>query len=304
MTYCKYDKTRYDDLLLVYPFSDPDGNFILDYKYAILSTVINITAENHTLYKEDQKDIIWNNNLILTILYDFPYKHEGIIEKQNSNKNKKNNKRYSNMPLDSLTDICLGKLDEKTGLWKCNGLSQEAKSYTNFELKASINSSGIYAVILNPKQNSNILDVEYNFFLRYLIPITLIVLLVLIVLGIICYIFSRIYRYRRKYKATKVTYANTNIEFNKMGIRQSNIQGETLADQEDGIIWTENPTYRNAKNDESVNSRQLEDMRDKFTKKLKALEKNNKLLQEQTENIKNEIKRLNDYKAEISGNNN
>ena len=300
-TFCEYDKTRYDDVLLVYPFSDPDGNFKLDYRYAILSTVINITAENTTIYEDTKKNIVWNNNLILTILYDFPYKHEGIIERQNSNmNNNNNNKRYSSMPLDSLTDICLGKLDEKKGLWKCNGLSQEAKSYTNFELKASINSSGIYAVILNPKQNANILNVEYNFFLRYFLPITLIALLVLIILGIICYIFSRIYRYRRKYKATKETFASTNIEFNKMGIKQSNIQGETLADQEEGVIWTPNPTYRNAKNDESVNSKQLEDMRDKFTKKLKALEKNNKLLQEQTENMKNEIKRLNDYKEEIS----
>lgn len=58
------------------------------------------------------------------------------------------------MPLDALTDICLGKLEVSTGEWKCTGLSQEAKSYNNLQLKASINSSGIYAVILNPKQNT------------------------------------------------------------------------------------------------------------------------------------------------------
>ena len=293
-TYCKYDNTRYDDVLLVYPYSDPNGTFILEYEYAILSTVLNITAENKTLYG-DKKEIIWNNYLILTILYDFPFRHEGIAEKQHAK-----HKRYSSMPLDSLTDICLGKLEESSGLWKCIGLSQEANSYTNLQLKASINSSGIYAVILNPKRNTNKLTIEYNFFLRYFLPISLIIVFALLILGILCYVFSRIYRYRRKYKATKKKYNSTNIEFNKMGIRQSKIQGETLADQEDGVIWTQNPTYRNAKLDESVNTKHLEDMRDKLTKNLKTLEKNNKTLQDRTENIKAEIQRLKDYKEEIS----
>ena len=85
-----------------------------------------------------------------------------------------------------------------------------------------------------------------------------------------------------------------------MGVRHSKIIGETIADQEDGVIWTQNPTYRNVKNDISVNSRHLEDMRDKLTKKLKSLEKNNKILQEQNENMKNEIKRLNEHKDNIS----
>ena len=294
-TYCEYDKTRYDDVLLVYPYSDPNSTFKLDYEYAILSTVLNITAENQTLY-ENKKDIIWNNNLILTILYDFPYKHEGIVGKKNNN----NKKRFSSMPLDSLNDICLGKLEETTGLWKCIGLSHEAKSYTNFQLKASINSSGIYTVILNPKRNYNKLNIEYNFFLRYLLPISLIILLILLILGILCYIFSRIYRYRRKYKATKIEYKSKDKEFKKMEIRQSKILGETLADQEEGVIWTQNPTYRNLKNDESVSSRHMEDMREKYIKRLKALEKNNQTLKEKTENMKAEIKRLNEYKEEIS----
>ena len=204
------------------------------------------------------------------------------------------------MPLDSLTDICLGKLEETTGLWKCIGLSQQAQSYANFQLKASINSSGIYTVILNPKRNENKLNIEYNFFLRYLLPISLIIIFSLLILGILCYIFSRIYRYRRKYKDTKDKYKSTNIEFNKMGIRYSNIQGVTLADQEEGVIWTQNPTYRNQKNNESVSSKHMEDMRDKLIKKLKALEKNNQTLKDRTENMKNEIKRLNNYKEEIS----
>ena len=206
-TYCEYDKTRYDDILLVYPYSDPNKTYKLDYEYAILSTVLNITVEKKTLF-DNKKDIIWNNNLILTILYDFPYKHEGILEKPVIN-----NKRYSSMPLNSLIDICLGKLEEVTGFWKCIGLSQVAKSYTNFQLEASINSSGIYAVILNPKENSNKLNVEYNFFIRYFIPILIFSIIILIILGVVCYIFSRIYRYRRKYKATKETFASKNIEF-------------------------------------------------------------------------------------------
>lgn len=295
-TYCEYNETRYDDVLLVYPYSDPTGSYKLDYEYAILSTVLNITAENKNIFNNSE-DIKWNNNLILTILYDFPYKHEGIIEKS-----KINNTRYSSMPLDSLTDICLGKLEEETGLWKCVGLSQEARSYNNFQLKASFNSSGIYAVILNPKPNTNELNIEYNFFLRYLLPISLIILLVLFILGVLCYIFSRIYRYRRKYKAKKQEYVSTNIDFNTMEIRQSDIQGETLADKEEGVIWTQNPTYKNVKNEESANTRQLEEMRDKVNKNLKKLEKNNKVLQEKIEKMKNEIQRLKDYKAELANN--
>jgi len=299
-TFSVYDRTRYDDVSLVYPYSDPNGNLRLEYEYTILSTVINITTENKTLYAEngEKKDVTWNNNLILSVLYDFPYKHEGIIEKKKENANS-NDKKFSSMPLDALTDICLGKLEVSTGEWKCNGLSQEAKSYNNLQLKASINSSGIYAVILDPKQNSKKLNVEFNFFLKYLLPITIVLILVLLILGILCYVFSRIYRYRRKYKDTKEKVRSTNIEFNMLGVRQSQIQGETLADQEEGVIFTSNPCYRNANLDVSSNTRQLEDMRDKFTKKLKALEKNNKTLKEQTENLKDEIKRLKDYKQEM-----
>ena len=290
-TYSVYNETRNDDVLLVYPYSNNNGNYKLDYEYTILSTVLNITVAN--------ENIIWNNKLILTLLYDFPYKHEGITNIKYYNKRK--NKIYSNMPLDSLNDICLGKLEENERLWKCVELSQEAKSYTNLQLKASINSSGIYAVILNPKPNLNILPIEYNFYLKYLLPISLLIIFIITVLLIICYVFSRIYRYRRKYKATKVAYESTKIEYNH--VNNSHIVGETIGDQEEGVVWTQNPTYRKAKYEgSSENSKNLEERRDKLIKRLKALEKNNKTLQERTDDIKEEIKRLKDYKAEISKN--
>ena len=46
---------------------------------------------------------------MLMFWYDFPYKHEGIIQKIKENVNH-NVKKFSSMPLDALTDICLGKL--------------------------------------------------------------------------------------------------------------------------------------------------------------------------------------------------
>ena len=73
------------------------------------------------------------------------------------------------------------------------------------------------------------------------------------------------------------------------------------------IIVTPNPAdFSNFYRDENIKKEDsivfvgsLEDMRDKFTKKLKALEKNNKTLQEKNENMKNEINRLKDYKDKI-----
>ncbi len=295
-SYSLYNETRYDDVFSVYPYADLNREFKLDYEYTILSTVLNITADE----KNSKGDKIkWSNNIILTILYDFPNKHEGV-QNRKKNENNKSRSRYSAMPLDCLKDICLGKLNEETGLWTCVSSSQEALSLDNYQLQSPISGSGIYAVILNPRMNDKKLNIELNFFIQHLLSITITVLILLLIIGIGLYVFSRIYRYRRKYKRTKKAYQDTKFEFSSLEMRTSNIQGETLADQEEGVLFTENPTYKKIKIDETSNVRQLESMYEKFDKKLKTLEKNNRILLEKTENMKNEIQRLKEYRDEMS----
>ena len=265
----------------------------LKFEYCVLSTVLNITVENKTNDK-DKMPIIWKNNLTLNLLYNFPYKHPGIVERE-----KEIPVGYSPMPLNRTRDVCLGKLNESNGLWKCNGLRDNKKCFKNCILEASINESGIYAVILAPEVNESLMFIKYNWFVVYIKHIFIIAFAVVLIVGTLIYVFSRIYRYKRKYRSAKEVYHSTNIEFNLLGINLSEIQGETIADQEEGVIWTSNPSFRNVKDDNSDKIKQLEEMRDKFMKNLKALEKNNETLKEQTLNYKKDIQRLNDYKDEI-----
>ena len=80
---------------------------------------------------------------------------------------------------------------------------------------------------------------------------------------------------------------------NNLQERSTDIIGQTIGDTREGVVFTDNPAYK-MKNEFGQNQRtvQLERLYDNYTKRLKTLERNNKKLSDNLENIKNEYERL------------
>ena len=66
-----YDKRRVNDLKSIYPYADPENNYSLNYQYTVLSSVIEIKL------KEPETTEI-SGKILLSLLFDFPYKHEKL----------------------------------------------------------------------------------------------------------------------------------------------------------------------------------------------------------------------------------
>ena len=145
-----YDQTRLDDLKLVYPYADPDNNFSLNYQYAVLSSVIEIKL------KDPEKTVI-SGKILLTLLFDFPYKHESLQKKTIYEEEEDFSKRpkYTTLPLNYNRDVCLAKLNITTRKWECNKLNFNVEVKSNLQLTEEVNEEGIYAVILELGMNNN-----------------------------------------------------------------------------------------------------------------------------------------------------
>ena len=126
------------------------------------------------------------------------------------------------------------------------------------------------------------------------------ILIFLIIIGGGIYTFMRVFRYRGKYKTTVEHFKNLELEMNNLQERSTDIIGQTIGDTREGVIFTDNPAYKMkkefVKNQRTV---QLERMYDNYSKKLRALERNNKTLSDNLENMKNEYERLAKVKEEM-----
>ena len=300
-TYTSYNKTRHDDLKLVFPYSDESNNFTLSYQYSVLSSAVEIK-----LLDPDNTKIA--GKILLSLLFDFPNKHEKLLtENNNSNltslNNSENNgtKRYTSLPLHFSRDVCLGKLNTEKRKWECNGLNFIVLEEKNLQLTGEINEDGIYAVILNLKINDNKLYIQKNWILSNLKVIAIVLAVLLVVIIVAVYIFLRILRYRVKYKGTKEIYKGFELELTDLQDKcvKGRI-GQTFADVKEGIIYTDNVAFKSQVNNEvRKKNTQLESIFDGYTKKLRLLERNNYLLKGQYDSIKIEFNRLSEYKASL-----
>ena len=168
----------------------------------------------------------------------------------------------------------------------------------NLQLTGELNEEGIYAVVLELRMNDNKLYINENWFISHLKLLTIIFLCILLLIGLIIYIFSRIYRYRIKYKGTKEVYKGFELELSDLQDKSvTGRQGQTYGDVKEGIIYTDNIAFKSqVDNDARKKNTQLEKIFDAYTKKLRLLERNNALLKGQYDSIKNEYNRLNNYK--------
>ncbi len=284
-TYFEYDRTRYSDILSAFPYADSEENSTLSFEYSVLSSVINISFidNNYKIY----------NPVLLTLLYDFPEK----FDKSNTSRNSSDLFSFKN--LNKTEDVCLGKLNESF-YWKCVNSSSKTESLSELQLQGRISEPGIYAVILSPVTNIAPLTIKENVLIEQRRGIIIFILIFLIIIGGGIYTFMRVYRYRGKYKTTVEHFKNLELEMNNLQERSTDIIGQTIGDTREGVIFTDNPAYK-MKNEFGQNQRtvQLERLYDNYTKRLKTLERNNKKLSDNLENIKNEYERLAKVKEEM-----
>jgi len=177
-------------------------------------------------------------------------------------------------------------------------LNFNVEAKTNLQLIGELNEEGIYAVVLELERNNNKLYINDNWFISHLKLLTIIFLVLLLLIGLAIYIFSRIYRYRMKYKDTKEVYKGFELELSDLQDKSvTGRQGQTYGDVKEGIIYTDNIAFKSQVDNEArKKNTQLEKIFDAYTKKLRLLERNNALLKGQYDSIKNEYTRLNNYK--------
>ena len=296
-THTTYDKTREDDLKSIYPYADPSSNYSLSYQYTVLSSTINVTL------KDPEKTQI-SGKILLTLLFDFPYKHEKLVKDnllEEEEEDYTKTYRYTTLPLNYYKDVCLAKLNVKTRKWECNKLNYNVEAKNNLQLTGELNQEGIYAVVMELRMNDNKLYINENWFIAHLKLLTILFLLLLLLIGLSIYIFTRIYRYRVKYKGTKEIYKGFELEINELHDKSvTGRQGQTYGDVKEGIIYTDNIAFKSQLDGEARRKNtQLEKIFDAYTKKLRLLERNNALLKGQYDSIKNEYNRLNNYKATL-----
>ena len=93
-----------------------------------------------------------------------------------------------------------------------------------------------------------------------------------------------------------------------MQTSSSFIPGQTIGDVKAGLVFTDNPAYKMISDTEkSKRTIQLESLHEKYTKRLRTLERNNTRLKESLDSIKGEYDRLYQYKQslmQVKGNDN
>ena len=283
-----FNETRSIDVYAIYPFSDPNNNLTLSYEYTLLSPAVSIE-----FYQQDQYQIL--NPFYLTLAYDFPDKNPKLLQQ--------NNALSGAFILDPLADVCLAKLDKETNFWNCTNLSFVTADLSNYQLSGAINTPGIYAVIMNPVPDNEVIISQPNFLLEYFWIILIVAVVAAIIIAVALYIFVRIARYRGKYHESREEAKKYQNKMQEMQMLGTVYFGQTVGDNLDNIIYTNNPAFK-LKQDETKTQRmeELEQFYDSVMKKYKSLENNNHNLKQKLEYFRSELTRLAEYKKDLEKN--
>ena len=193
-------------------------------------------------------------------------------------------------------DYCLAKLKNSFDLnaennhWICVDRQKTLEQITY-----KIDSLGIYAVILNPIRAKEKIDSK-NFYVEHFQGIFLSILITISIGGIIFYIFSRLIRFREKYKETQKKIKMLKLLQEEYERMTTDVFGQTLGDNILGLVYTKNPTFMLNENDVKNNDTKLEEEVELLIKKCKKLEGQNNNIQK---NIKEINEKYNLLKFEI-----
>jgi hypothetical protein len=284
----KYDETRSEDLMKIFPYADAMNENTLEYQYSVLSSVIKIQFM--------EKDLTVKNIMILSLAYDFPHNNEYLIDLDYSS-----NYTTNEMPLDPHKDVCLAKLNSATNLWECTTTPFTTVKEVNFYLSGGILEEGIYAVVIKTRPDSTLTPSVENFLAKYIMIILISAIVTGIVVALGIYTFIRIYRYRHKYKQMKEEEKQMNKQMQELTSMETRHLGQTVGDNIDNIIYTSNPAFRIVKS-EKKNQRleELQNLQEQLMKRYKAFEKNNDQLKNAYESINKQYEELQKYKDHLA----
>ena len=223
---------------------------------------------------------------------DIIFKFPGIINIAH-NEYESNNLYYYDYCLAKLKgfDLSTDKLSsnsEDNG-WECVQ-RQSKEGQTEF----SISEFGVYAVILNPMRNKTnyFANTEAkNFFLENIKVILIVVACVVVVIALVFYIFIRVTRYRKKYHANRekiILLKQQREEYENM---TTDIFGQTLGDNMNGIIYKANPAYTVSDEIKKAGT-SLEDEIERLQIECKNVSEQNERLQKDIEEVTKKYEKL------------
>ena len=188
-------------------------------------------------------------------------------------------------------DLSTDKLSSNSGenKWECVE-RQTKEGQTEFR----ISEFGVYAIILNPLRNKTnyFANTEAkNFILENIKVILIVVACVVVVVAIVFYIFIRVSRYRKKYHENREKIQLLKQQREEYENMTTDIFGQTLGDNMNGIIYKANPAY--SANEEVKNTgMSLEDEIERLQLECKNVSEQNERLQKDIEEVTKKYEEL------------
>ncbi|MCP3683835.1 MAG: hypothetical protein GY861_14210 [bacterium] len=236
--------------------SSSDG--LLDFENSVLSPIFNIQIQ--------QSDSLVEDTLKFT----------GVITLEHN---------YYHMNLFRTNDYCLARLEENAWLCVSRKESDEQKQFNFVNL-------GTYAIILNPYREAPKIDDSsgMSFFKDNLQTIVIVLGVLFIVSVLIFYIFTRVIRYREKYKEMKEMHINIQNEKEDYKMMSTDIPGQTLGDTLKGMVFTKNPAH-SVTTSGGANSQIENDIED-LQMKCRSMDGQNKSMEEKINDMNDQYKML------------
>jgi hypothetical protein len=184
------------------------------------------------------------------------------------------------------SDYCLAKLMNKE--WICvDRKKTDEQTYFVFD------SFGIYAVVLNPLREYTVYDPSKssNFFFDNLKTLAIVLASLFLISIIIFYIFTRVIRYREKYKDNKEKMINMQNQLEELKNMSTDVPGQTLGDNIAGIVFTRNPAH-SVTNVVKGSAHDLENEIEEIQRKCRAMENQNRTMEDKIQDISETYKML------------
>lgn len=184
------------------------------------------------------------------------------------------------------SDYCLAKLINKQ--WICVD-----RKKTDEQTFFVFDSFGIYAVVLNPLREYTVYDPtkSSNFFFENIKTLAIILASLFLLSIIIFYIFTRVIRYREKYKDNKEKMVNMQNQLEELKNMSTDVPGQTLGDNIAGIVFTRNPAH-SVTNVVKGSAHDLENEIEEIQRKCRAIENQNRTMEDKIQDISETYKML------------
>ena len=293
-------------------------NIVSNYSKINIQEVATSLVTNNTLYNntpeflynvadalEGSEGVLYFENAIMSPVFKF-YSEELSQIKFNIPALLVLEHNTYNSPSLYFYDYCLAKLsnfDFKKDKLNSNGESQwecvqrfEREDQKEFKIE----DFGVYAIILNPLRNKTNYEASdtKNFIFENMKIIIILLIIVVVFSAGVYYLFSRVLRYRGKYKDNKAKIELLKQQKEEYKQMQTDVFGQTLGDNLIGIVYSKNPGF-DEEDEEMKDAGGLENEIEEIQRQCRNLEMQNEKLKENLDELQEEYKQVNSEIEEI-----